>query len=162
MGLNVKVNVVEGGIWRERHLTGPGVITGEVIKAGGTDEEAIDAVLNATVAPPPTSASPGLIFFAPGGELFDFGRQLNFYASCFSNRAKNCDSEREARVSAALAAAGDERRQLMEEAYEDFTTNLLHSPLMEIVSVWGVNKDLDFVNQPGGRRILVNATHWVQ
>ena len=26
-------------------------------------------------------------------------------------------------------------------------------PLMEIVSVWGVNKDIDFVNQPGGRRI---------
>jgi hypothetical protein len=31
---------------------------------------------------------------------------------------------------------------------------------MEIVSVWGVNKDLDFTNMPGGRRILINTAHF--
>jgi hypothetical protein len=36
------------------------------------------------------------------------------------------------------------------------------SGLMEIVSVWGVNKDLEFVNMPGGRRILVNTMTWIE
>ncbi len=161
VGLNVKINVVEGGIWREKHLTGPGRIPGDVLKTGGDNQAAIAAVAGSE-PPEPAFASPGLIFFAPGGELFDFGRQLNFYASCFSNRAKNCDPEREARVSAVLAAGGQERQRLMQAAYEDFMTNLLHIPLMEIVSVWSVNKDLEFVNMPGGRRILVNTIHWAR
>ena len=49
-----------------------------------------------------------------------------------------------------------------EAIYEEFTTELLHIPLMDIVSVWPVNKDLDFVNHPGGRRILVNTMHWLK
>jgi hypothetical protein len=36
------------------------------------------------------------------------------------------------------------------------------SGLMEIISVWGVNKDLEFVNMPGGRRILVNTMTWIE
>jgi hypothetical protein len=31
---------------------------------------------------------------------------------------------------------------------------------MEIISIWGVNKNLEFVNMPGGRRILVNTMTW--
>ncbi len=160
-GINVDIRVVEGGIWRERHLTGPGRVTAEVLKAGGTNEEAIAAVAGSD-PPEPTFASPGLIFFAPGGELFDFGRQINFYISCFSNRSKNCDADREERANAALAAVGEDRRMKTEAIYEDFTRELLHIPLMDIVSVWPVNKDLDFVNHPGGRRILVNTMHWLK
>ena len=50
----------------------------------------------------------------------------------------------------------------MTEAYDLFTQNLLQLPMMEIVSVWGVNKDLEFVNMPGGRRILINTMTWTK
>ena len=153
IGINVKLRVVEPSIWREKHLTGPG----RIIEAGGSIADV------ATSDPPePSNASPGLVFFAPGGELFDFGRQLNFYASCASNRSKNCDPEREVRNNAVLASGGDERKVLMEAAYEDFTQNLLHIPAMDVIGVWGVNKDLDFSDMPGGRRILVNTMRWTQ
>jgi ABC-type transport system substrate-binding protein len=66
VGLNVRINVVEGGIWREKHLTGPGRITGDVLKTGGDNQAAIAAVAGSE-PPGPGFASPGLIFFAPGG-----------------------------------------------------------------------------------------------
>ena len=153
IGINVNLRVTEPSIWREKHLTGPG----RIIEAGGTIADIADSS-----PPPPANASPGLIFFAPGGELFDFGRQLNFYASCVSNRSKNCDLDREVRNNAVLSAGGDERRVLMEAAYEDFTQNLLHIPAFDVIGLWGVNKDLDFTDMPGGRRILVNTMRWTK
>ena len=159
-GLNVEAQVVEGSVWRDRHLTGPAVTYDAEVEAGATSEEAAAAVPQND--PPRTGASPGLVFFAPGGEYFDFGRQINFYMSCASNRSKNCNAEWHALGQRALASTGDERRALMTEAYELFSENLLQLPMMEIVSVWGVNKDLEFVNMPGGRRILINTMTWTQ
>ncbi len=158
VGLNVEAQVVEGSVWRDRHLTGPAVTYDAVLEGGATPEEAAAAVPAAD--PPRTGASPGLVFFAPGGEYFDFGRQINFYMSCASNRSKNCQAEWHSLGQRALASSGEERRELMTEAYGVFTQNLLQIPMMEIVSVWGVNKDLEFVNMPGGRRILVNTMTW--
>lgn len=158
-GINVKLNVVEGSVWRDRHLTGPAIAFDAALKGGATPEEAAAAV-HASSPPEPSFASPGLISFAPGGEFFDFGRQLNFYMSCEANRSKNCQADWQDLGVRANAASGDERRQLMEEAYGVFSENLLQIPLMEIISVWGVNKDLEFVNMPGGRRILVNTISW--
>jgi ABC-type transport system substrate-binding protein len=152
-GINVKVNVVDDAIWQTKHLTGPG----RVLAAGGTIESV------ATSKPPaPNNASPGMVMFAPGGELFDFGRQLSFYASCGSNRGKNCSAERQKLTEAALSAVGAEREKLMTQAYDDFAKNLLHMPFMDIVGVWGVNKDLDYIDMPGGRRIQINTTHWLK
>ena len=153
VGVNAKLNVVEPSIWNDHHLTGPN----RVIEAGGTLQD-----IATSTPPPPLNASPGVIFFAPGGELFDFGRQLNFYADCFSNRSKNCDLERQDLVERAVAVGGEERRVLMEQAYEDFSRNLLHIPLFDVIGIWGVNKDLDFVDMPGGRRILVNTMTWTK
>lgn len=158
VGLNVTAQVVEGSVWRDRHLTGPAATYDAELEAGATSEEAAAAVPLAD--PPRTGASPGLVFFAPGGEYFDFGRQINFYMSCAANRSKNCNAEWHELGQRALAASGEERRQLMTEAYGVFTQNLLQLPMMEIVSVWGVNKDLEFVNMPGGRRILINTMTW--
>ena len=160
VGINVEPQVVEGSVWRDRHLTGPAVTYDAEIEAGATSEAAAAAVPEND--PPRTGASPGLVFFAPGGEYFDFGRQINFYMSCASNRSKNCNAEWHALGQQALAATGDERRELMTEAYELFSKELLQIPMMEIVSVWGVNKDLEFVNMPGGRRILINTMTWTQ
>ncbi len=160
VGLNVEPQVVEGSVWRDRHLTGPAETYDAALEAGATPEAAAAAVPQAD--PPRVGASPGLVFFAPGGEYFDFGRQINFYMSCAANRSKNCNAEWHALGQKALAASGEERRQLMTEAYGVFTENLLQLPLMEIVSVWGVNKDLEFVNMPGGRRILINTMTWNQ
>ena len=159
-GLNVSAQIVEGSVWRDRHLTGPAVTYDAELEGGATSEAAAAAVPLAD--PPRTGASPGLVFFAPGGEYFDFGRQINFYMSCASNRSKNCNAEWHELGQRALAASGEERRQLMTEAYELFTQNLLQLPMMEIVSVWGVNKDLEFVNMPGGRRILINTMTWTK
>ncbi len=159
-GINVEAQVVEGSVWRDRHLTGPAVTYDAQIEAGATSEAAAAAVPEND--PPRTGASPGLVFFAPGGEYFDFGRQINFYMSCASNRSKNCNAEWHALGQQALASTGDERRELMTEAYGLFSENLLQLPMMEIVSVWGVNKDLEFVNMPGGRRILINTMTWTQ
>lgn len=160
VGLNVSPQVVEGSVWRDRHLTGPAVTYDAELEGGASPEDAAAAVPQAD--PPRTGASPGLVFFAPGGEYFDFGRQINFYMSCASNRSKNCNAEWHELGQRALAASGEERRQLMTEAYGVFTRNLLQLPMMEIVSVWGVNKDLEFVNMPGGRRILINTMTWSQ
>ena len=160
VGLNVEAQIVEGSVWRDRHLTGPAVTYDAQIDAGSSSEDAAAAVPQND--PPRTGASPGLVFFAPGGEYFDFGRQINFYMSCASNRSKNCNAEWHALGQQALASTGDERRELMTEAYELFSENLLQLPMMEIVSVWGVNKDLEFVNMPGGRRILINTMTWTQ
>ncbi len=160
VGLNVDAQVVEGSVWRDRHLTGPAETYAEELEAGATSEEAAAAVPQND--PPRTGASPGLVFFAPGGEYFDFGRQINFYMSCEANRSKNCNAEWHALGQRALSASGEERQELMTEAYGVFTTNLLQLPMMEIVSVWGVNKDLEFVNMPGGRRILINTMTWSQ
>ena len=160
VGLNVEAQVVEGSVWRDRHLTGPAVTYDAEIEAGASSEEAAAAVPQND--PPRTGASPGLVFFAPGGEYFDFGRQINFYMNCAANRSKNCNAEWHALGQQALAATGEERRALMTEAYELFSENLLQLPMMEIVSVWGVNKDLEFVNMPGGRRILINTMTWTQ
>lgn len=160
VGINVEAQVVEGSVWRDRHLTGPAVTYDAQIEAGASSEEAAAAV--PANDPPRTGASPGLVFFAPGGEYFDFGRQINFYMSCASNRSKNCNAEWHALGQQALASTGEERRALMTEAYELFSENLLQLPMMEIVSVWGVNKDLEFVNMPGGRRILINTMTWTQ
>lgn len=161
VGINVNLNVVEGGVWREHHLTGPAEAYDAALKAGMSPEEAAAAVHDSE-PPGPCYCAPGLILFAPGGEYFDFGRQINFYMNCAANRSKNCNAEWHDLGQRALAASGDERRQLMEEAYGVFATNLLHLPLMEIVSVWGVNKDMEFVNMPGGRRILVNTMTWAE
>ncbi len=160
VGLNVEPQIVEGSVWRDRHLTGPAATYDAQMEAGATSEEAAAAVPEND--PPRTGASPGLVFFAPGGEYFDFGRQINFYMSCAANRSKNCNAEWHALGQRALSATGDERRELMTEAYNLFATNLLQLPMMEIVSVWGVNKDLEFVNMPGGRRILINTMTWTQ
>ena len=160
VGLNVEAQVVEGSVWRDRHLTGPAVTYDAQIEAGASSEAAAAAVPEND--PPRTGASPGLVFFAPGGEYFDFGRQINFYMSCAANRSKNCNAEWHALGQQALAATGEERRELMTEAYGLFSENLLQLPMMEIVSVWGVNKDLEFVNMPGGRRILINTMTWTQ
>ncbi len=160
VGLNVTPQVVEGSVWRDRHLTGPAVTYDAELEGGASPEDAAAAVPLAD--PPRTGASPGLVFFAPGGEYFDFGRQINFYMSCASNRSKNCNAEWHELGQRALAASGEERRQLMTEAYDLFTQNLLQLPMMEIVSVWGVNKDLEFVNMPGGRRILINTMTWTK
>lgn len=160
VGLNVEAQVVEGSVWRDRHLTGPAATYDAALEGGATPEEAAAAVPAAD--PPRTGASPGLVFFAPGGEYFDFGRQINFYMSCAANRSKNCQADWHALGQRALAASGEERRELMTEAYGVFTENLLQIPMMEIVSVWGVNKDLEFVNMPGGRRILVNTMTWTK
>jgi peptide/nickel transport system substrate-binding protein len=153
VGVNAKLNVVEPSIWNDRHLTGPN----RIIEAGGTLQD-----IATSAPPPPMNASPGIVFFAPGGELFDFGRQLNFYADCYSNRSKNCDLERQDLVERAVAAGGEERQMLMEQAYEDFARNLLHIPLFDVIGIWGVNQDLEFVDMPGGRRILVNTMTWTQ
>ena len=160
VGLNVSPQVVEGSVWRDRHLTGPAVAYDAALEGGASPEDAAAAVSQAD--PPRTGASPGLVFFAPGGEYFDFGRQINFYMNCAANRSKNCNAEWHELGQRALAASGEERRQLMTEAYGVFTRNLLQLPMMEIVSVWGVNKDLEFVNMPGGRRILINTMTWSQ
>jgi len=160
-GMNVKLNVVEGSVWRDRHLTGPAIAYDEALAAGASPEEAAAAV-HASSPPGPAFASPGLVAFAPGGEFFDFGRQLNFYMSCEANRSKNCQADWHDLGVRANASGGEERRQLMEEAYGVFTENLLQIPLMEIVSVWGVNKEVEFVNMPGGRRILVNTITWTK
>jgi peptide/nickel transport system substrate-binding protein len=152
-GINVKVNVVDDAIWQTKHLTGPG----RILAAGGTIESV------ATSKPPaPNNASPGMVMFAPGGELFDFGRQLSFYMSCGSNRGKNCDPVRQKQTDAALSAIGAEREKLMTAAYDEFATSLLHLPFMDIVGVWGVNKDLDYIDMPGGRRIQINTAHWLK
>jgi ABC-type transport system substrate-binding protein len=162
VGLNVSINIVENSVWNDRHLTGPARIIDRLMNEEGmTFEEAVAQLPNEP-PPPPANAPPGLIFFAPGGELFDFGRQLAFYAVCDSPRSKNCTVERHNLANAALSASGDERRRLMEEAYEEWTTNLVHISMMEIIAVWGVNRNIEFVNQPGGRRILVNTMRWIQ
>jgi peptide/nickel transport system substrate-binding protein len=161
VGLNVELNVVENSVWNDRHLTGPAVAYDAALKAGATPAEAAQAVHESS-SPPPCSCSPGLINFAPGGEYFDFGRQTNFYMNCTSNRSKNCTAEWHQLGQQAEAASDEERERLLQEAYEVFTTNVLHIPLMEIVSVWGVNQDLEFVNMPGGRRILVNTMTWTE
>ena len=80
--------------------------------------------------------------------------------SCASNRSKNCNAEWHQLGQQALASTGEERRELMTDAYELFAENLLQLPMMEIVSVWGVNKNLEFVNMPGGLRILINTMTW--
>jgi ABC-type transport system substrate-binding protein len=161
VGLNVELNVVENTVWNDHHLTGPATAYDAALKNGATPEEAAQAVHESS-PPPPCSCSPGLIAFAPGGEYFDFGRQINFYMNCTANRSKNCTAEWHQLGQRAEAASGAEREQLLQEAYEVFTTNVLHIPLMEIVSVWGVNQDLEFVNMPGGRRILVNTMTWTE
>ena len=161
VGINVRINVVENSVWNDHHLTGPAIAYDAAIKSGASPADAAAAV-HASTPPEPCFCSPGLINFAPGGEYFDFGRQINFYMSCSANRSKNCNAEWDEMGVIANNASGEERRILMEEAYGVFATNLLQIPLMEIVSVWGVHKDLDFVNMPGGRRILVNTIHWTQ
>jgi len=80
--------------------------------------------------------------------------------NCASVRSSNCDADTHTLGQKAIAAAGDERRQLMEEVYDVFSDRLYQIPIMEIVAVWGVNKNLDFTNMPGGRRILINTTHF--
>jgi len=80
--------------------------------------------------------------------------------NCTSVRSSNCDADSHTLGQKALAAGGDERRKLMEEVYEVFTDRLYQIPVMEIVAVWGVNKDLDYTNMPGGRRILINTSHF--
>ena len=159
VGLNIKVNVVESTIWNKYHKAGPAHIYSASIDAGKTHEEAV-ADVHAGEPPADPGVSPGLVYFAPGGEYFDFGRQIKFYMNCASVRSSNCDADTHTLGQRAIAAAGDERRQLMEEVYDVFSDRLYQIPIMEIVAVWGVNKNLDFTNMPGGRRILINTTHF--
>ncbi|HCG90290.1 MAG TPA: hypothetical protein DEZ08_00405 [Dehalococcoidia bacterium] len=158
-GINIKINIVESSVWNKYHKAGPAVAYKAALETGMSHEEAVAAV-HAGEPPADPGASPGLVQFAPGGEYFDFGRQINFYMNCTSVRSSNCDADSHTLGLKALASGGDERRQLMEEVYEVFTDRLYQIPVMELVSVWGVNKDLAFVNQPGGRRILVNTAHF--
>jgi len=158
-GINVKINIVEPSVWTKYHKAGPAVAYKEALAAGQTHEEAV-ATVHAGEPPADPGASPGLVYFAPGGEYFDFGRQINYYMNCTSVRSSNCDADSHTLGQKALAAGGDERRKLMEEVYEVFTDRLYQIPVMEIVAVWGVNKDLDYTNMPGGRRILINTSHF--
>jgi peptide/nickel transport system substrate-binding protein len=76
VGLNVELNVVENTVWNDHHLTGPAVAYDAALKNGATPAEAAQAVHDSS-PPAPCNCSPGLINFAPGGEYFDFGRQIN-------------------------------------------------------------------------------------
>ena len=158
-GLNIKINIVESSIWNKYHKAGPAHIYSAAIDEGKSHEEAVELV-HAGEPPADPGVSPGLVYFAPGGEYFDFGRQIKFYMNCASVRSSNCDADTHNLGQRAIAASGDERRDLMEQVYDVFTDRLYQIPVMEIVSVWGVNKDLDFTNMPGGRRILINTAHF--
>jgi len=160
VGINVNINVVEGSIWSKYHKAGPSILYKEAIDDLGMSH--VEAVKYVHDGDPPADpgVSPGLVYFAPGGEYFDFGRQINFYMSCLSFRSSNCDEDSHELGQRALAAGGEERRELMEQVYDVFSERLYQIPIMEIVSVWGVNKDLDYTNMPGGRRILVNTAHF--
>ncbi len=158
-GLNIKINIVESSIWNKYHKAGPAHIYSAAIDEGKSHEEAVELV-HAGEPPADPGVSPGLVYFAPGGEYFDFGRQIKFYMNCASVRSSNCDADTHNLGQKAIAASGDERRELMEQVYDVFTDRLYQIPVMEIVSVWGVNKDLDFTNMPGGRRILINTAHF--
>jgi ABC-type transport system substrate-binding protein len=158
-GINVKINIVEPSVWTKYHKAGPAVAYKEALAEGKTHEEAVN-IVHAGEPPADPGASPGLVYFAPGGEYFDFGRQINYYMNCTSVRSSNCDADSHTLGQQALAAGGEERRRLMEEVYEIFTDRLYQIPVMEIVSVWRVNKDLDYTNMPGERRILLNTSHF--
>ena len=93
----------------------------------------------------------------------ELGRNFSFYLSCFSDRAKVCDPDRiQPMVDLALAAAGEERRQRLEEIAQLVYDEVLVIPLFDTITVWGMAEDLEWQPRVIDESIRVNTMRWAQ
>jgi peptide/nickel transport system substrate-binding protein len=132
VGINAEVRVVESSVRQELQQTG----------CGSTAEPLRCAELGPGE---PGFASAHIFDNAISGETLDFGRQARRYMDCFTGPSHYCEPERvQPLVEQALAARGEERRQLMEQLADIMHDEVLMIPLFDYLVVWGLNDKLEW------------------
>jgi len=132
VGVNASVHVVESSIRQGLQQTG----------CGRTAEPLLCAELGPGE---PTFASAHIFDNAISGETLDFGRQARRYMDCLTGPSHYCDPERaQPLVDQALAATGEERRQLLEQLADIMHDDVLMIPLFDYLVVWGLSEGLEW------------------
>jgi ABC-type transport system substrate-binding protein len=129
VGINADLVILESAKWTDFHRTGPGKYGDDALNAANMGP------------PPPTHSSPQILASSTMGspDTRELGRNFSFYLNCFSDRAKVCEPDRiQPMVEAALAAAGEERRQRLEEIAQLVYDEVLVIPLFDTITVWGM------------------------
>jgi peptide/nickel transport system substrate-binding protein len=153
VGINANLVILESAKWNDFHRTGPGKYGDDALNAANM------------VPPPPTHSSPQILAGSTMGspDTRELGRNFSFYLNCFSDRAKVCDPNRiQPMVEAALAAAGEERRQRLEEIAQLVYDEVLVIPLFDTITVWGMAEDLEWQPRVIDESIRVNTMRWAQ
>ena len=130
VGINTKITVIDFNRWLEIWRSGSG---------------ACEDPLNALEQGPCPGAhiSRSILMMAPTNTSLDFARHLRYYINCESVVAVKCDPEGwQPKVAPALAAVGEERKQIMEELATKFHDDVMDIGFFDIPIVWGMSENL--------------------
>ena len=151
VGLNVDFRIIEPAKRSELTRCGIGTATKEVMEAAGREadllqatNEDFQAAIDAGGASCPTG---DLIGNQPSNESLDFGRQVRFYMNCQGIRSLICDPSPggiQDKIGPAVAAAGDERRVLMEELADTFHEDVLFISLFDLPVFFAVDPKINW------------------
>ena len=151
VGLNVDFRIIEPAKRSELTRCGIGTATKEVMEAAGREadllqatNEDFQAAIDAGGATCPTG---DLIGNQPSNESLDFGRQVRFYMNCQGIRSLICDPSPggiQDKIGPAVAAAGDERRVLMEELADTFHEDVLFISLFDLPVFFAVDPKINW------------------
>ena len=151
VGLNVDFRIIEPAKRSELTRCGIGTATKEVMEAAGREadllqatNEDFQAAIDAGGASCPTG---DLIGNQPSNESLDFGRQVRFYMNCQGIRSLICDPSPggiQDKIGPAVAAAGDERRVLMEELADIFHEDVLFISLFDLPVFFAVDPKINW------------------
>ena len=151
VGLNVDFRIIEPAKRSELTRCGIGTATKEIMEAAGKEPDLLQATnqdFQAAVDAGGASCPTGdLIGNQPSNESLDFGRQVRFYMNCQGIRSLICDPSPggiQEKIGPAVAAAGDERRVLMEELADIFHEDVLFISLFDLPVFFAVDPKINW------------------
>jgi len=153
IGVNAELKILETGIWKKYHKTGPGRLE--------TIEEVLASAETLT-APKPLFRSPHVVLSVPNNDSMDFGRQVAFFFNCNAIRGKYCSADLQKISEAAIGAAGEERKKRLGEAARFAHDQVFGLYLFELTNIYALDDDLNWNQGVGGSRWFINTMSWAK
>ncbi len=168
VGIEVEVNIVEVQTFLDRRNCRAGQAVRDYLDEQGREDvdtseatlEDMQAALAAANARGGASCATGeLLENEPSNETLDFGRQITFYLNCAKIQSPFCDPSPggiQEQLAPALAASGEERRQLLEGLADYVRDQALWLTPFDLPVIYAVDPKL--VWEPRfDRRIRINS-----
>ena len=167
VGVNVDVNIVDVQGFLDRRNCRAGQAVADLLSDRGSTKNAADATLEEMQAAlaaanergSTSCATAELIENEPSNETLDFGRQITYYLNCSKAQSPFCDPSPggiQEQLAPALAASGDERKQLLEGLADFVHEQALWLTPFDLPVIYAVNPKLNW--EPRfDRRIRINS-----